>query len=140
MSEPKTRPSDASVQDFLAAQAPARRADCEAIAGLMEQATGEPPVLWGASIVGFGRYAAARSDGKTYDWPVIGFSPRSNDLALYVMSGFAGQDALLSRLGKHRTGKSCLYIKRLADVDAAVLRQLVQAAVGAMAPRRLHPA
>lgn len=140
MSAPKTQATAASVAAFLDQQPEAYRADCAAIVAMMRKATGEPPVLWGASIVGFGRYATSRSDGKTYEWPVIGFSPRKSELALYLMPGFESQAALLARLGKHKTGKSCLYIKRLADVDAGVLKQLVDASVETMEPRRLRAA
>lgn len=137
MSEPKTKATAASVEGFLAQQPAARRADCEMLVQLMREATGEPPTMWGASIVGFGRYAQARSDGKSFEWPVVGFSPRKNDLTLYLMQGFAGSEGLLARLGKHRTGKACLYIKRLADVDLEVLRELVAGSVAAMASKRV---
>lgn len=140
MSEPKTRATAEPVDGFLAQQPAERRADCEAIVAIMRDATGEPPVLWGASIVGFGRYAATRSDGKRYDWPLIGFSPRKNDLTLYLTPGAQRYEALLARLGKHRTGKACLYLKRLADVDMEVLRELVQASVEAMEAQRIRPA
>jgi hypothetical protein len=137
MSEPKTKATAASVEGFLARQPAARRADCEMLVQLMREATGEPPTMWGASIVGFGRYAQARSGGKSFEWPVVGFSPRKNDLTLYLMQGFAGSEGLLARLGKHRTGKACLYIKRLADVDLEVLRELVAGSVAAMASKRV---
>lgn len=136
--EPKTRPGAASVEAFLAKQSDARRADCEAIAAIMRKATGEAPVMWGGSIVGFGCYAHVRSDGKTYEWPVIGFSPRKQDLVLYIVPGFERYEALLAKLGKHRSGKACLYLKRLSDVDARVLEQLVRASVQAMEPRRVR--
>lgn len=135
MSEPKTRPTSASVEEFLDAQPPARRADCDTIVAMMRKATGEAPVMWGPGIVGFGRYLATRSDGKTYEWPVIGFSPRKGALVLYVLHEFAGREALLGKLGKHTTGQSCLYVKRLTDVDTDVLESLVHASVKAMAPR-----
>jgi hypothetical protein len=138
MSEPKTKATAASVEGFLAQQPAARRADCEMLVQLMREATGEPPTMWGASIVGFGRYAQARSDGKSFEWPVVGFSPRKNELTLYLMQSFAGNDDLLVRLGKHRTGKACLYIKRLANVDLAVLRELVAGSVAAMASKRVR--
>lgn len=135
MGEPKTRPGDASVAAFLADQPDERRADCEAIAAMMQAATGEPATMWGDSIVGFGRYAYA-SSGKASEWPLVGFSPRKNELVLYLMTGF--DDALLGTLGKHRIGKSCLYVKKLADVDARVLRRLIDASVEAMAPKRIR--
>jgi hypothetical protein len=123
-SEPKTRPSDASVADFIAAvDNPVRRADAEVVCRMLEEVTGKPPVMWGPSIIGFGTYT-----GATGEWLMTGFSPRKAQTVLYVM-GFEGQDALLARLGKHKTGQSCLYINKLADVDLDVLRQIAEASV-----------
>lgn len=138
MSEPKTRATPASVAAFLARQPDARRADCEAIASIMQRATGEPPVMWGEAIVGFGRYAYARSDGKSHEWPVTGFSPRKNDLTVYITQGFEDCGPLLAQLGRHRIGKSCLYFSKLADIDAGVLERLVVASVAAMEDRRVR--
>ena len=138
MGEPKTRPTTASVADFLALQPDARRVDCEEIAAMMQAATGEPAVMWGDAIVGFGRYAQSYAKGQPLDWPVVGFSPRKAELVLYLMQGFEGAQPMLDRLGKHKTSKACLYIKRLADVDAVVLRQLIDASVEAMEPQRLR--
>lgn len=126
--EPKTKPTDASVADFLdAVEHPGRRADGKVIAALMAEVSGEKPVMWGPSIVGYGSYR-----GATGDWPMIGFSPRKANLVLYLMSGFEGHDDLMARLGKHRTSVACLYLNRLADVDMAVLRQLAEGSVKAM--------
>lgn len=138
MGEPKTRPTTASVADFLALQPDARRADCEEIEAMMQAATGEPAVMWGDAIVGFGRYAQSYAKGQPLDWPVVGFSPRKAELVLYLMQGFEGAQPMLDRLGKHKTSKACLYIKRLADVDAVVLRQLIDASVEVMEPQRLR--
>lgn len=138
MGEPKTRPTTASVADFLALQPDARRADCEEIEAMMQAATGEPAVMWGDAIVGFGRYAQSYAKGQPLDWPVVGFSPRKAELVLYLMQGFEGAQPMLDGLGKHKTSKACLYIKRLADVDAVVLRQLIDASVEAMEPQRLR--
>ena len=138
MSELKTRPTDASVAQFLAQQPEARRADCEAVLRMMEAATGESAQMWGSSIVGFGRYAYTNSTKKTYEWPLVGFSPRRNDLTLYIMPGFDGFSGLMATLGKHKTGKSCLYLKQLADVDQAVLRKLIDGSVEAMASQRVR--
>ncbi len=138
MSELKTRPTAASVSEFLALQTNARRADCEAIVRMMEAATGERAEMWGAAIVGFGRYAYTNSTKKTFEWPVVGFSPRKNDLTLYLMPGFEGRAELLGKLGKHKTGKSCLYLKKLADVDAGVLEELIAWSVRAMEPQRIR--
>lgn len=122
--EPKTRPTDASVAEFIAAvDNPVRRADAEAICAMLEAVTGEKPVMWGPSIIGFGSYS-----GPTGDWPVAGFSPRKAQSVIYVM-GFKGQDALLARLGKHKTSVACLYINKLADVDLGVLREIAEASV-----------
>jgi hypothetical protein len=137
MSELKTRPTSASVAEFLALQTDARRADCEAVLRMMEASTGERAEMWGAAIVGFGRYAYANSSKKTFEWPIVGFSPRKNDLTLYLMPGFEGRTELLGKLGKHKTGKSCLYLKKLADVDAGVLQELIECSVLAMAPQRV---
>lgn len=136
--EPKTQASTASVADFIAAVPDTdRRRDCEALVRLMKKATGAKPVLWGANIVGFGAYRLQYANGKTGDWPVIGFSPRKGDITVYLMAGTERHPELLERLGKHKTGKACLYLKRLADVDAKVLAELIDAAVAEMAPQRV---
>ena len=138
MAEPKTRPTKASVAEFLAAVADEqRRKDCLAVEKMMRKATGAKPVMWGASIVGFGAYTYTDARGKSNDWPIIGFSPRKTDLTLYLMPGFRGREALLAKLGKHRTGVACLYLKRLADVDATVLEEIIAQSVADMAPRRI---
>lgn len=138
MTELKTQATTASVMAFLAQQKAARRKDCEQVLQMMESATGEPATLWGGSIVGFGRYAYSNSAGKRCEWPVIGFSLRKQDLSLYLMPGFEGHADLLAALGKHKTGKSCLYLKRLSDVDTDVLKQLIEASVQAMASQRVR--
>ena len=138
MSELKTRPTTASVSEFLAQQDAARRADCDALVRMMEAAIGEPAEMWGAAIVGFGRYAYTNASKKTVEWPIIGFSPRKNDLTLYLMPGFEQRAELLRGLGKHKTGKSCLYLKTLADVDIGVLQALIDASVAAMEPQRVR--
>lgn len=133
----KTQATDADVDQFLAAiPDPGRREDCQRIRALMEAATGAPARLWGPSIVGFGVYHYRYESGREGDWMVTGFSPRKNDLTLYIMPGFARYESLMAKLGRHKTGKSCLYIKRLADVDMAVLETLVRDSVAAMAPQR----
>lgn len=136
--EAKTQPTTASVDAFLDAIAdPQRREDCRRVRALMEAATGAPAVMWGEAIVGFGRYRYRYASGREGEWPVTGFSPRKNDLTLYIMPGFDRQAGLMATLGKYRTGKSCLYLKRLADVDATALEQLVRWSVAAMAPQRV---
>lgn len=139
MSELKTRPTTASVSAFLAQQSDQRRADCEAVVRMMEAATGEPAEMWGESIVGFGRYAYTNSTRKTFEWPLVGFSPRKGDLTLYITPGFEGFAGLMVKLGKHKAGKSCLYLKKLSDVDAGVLQELIAGSVRAMEPKRVRP-
>lgn len=134
---PKTQRNEASVQDFLALQPATRLADCQRIVELMQAASGRPPEMWGAAIVGFGAYEV-RSGKRVDEWPIIGFSPRKQDLVLYIMDGYEKSADLMARLGKHRTGRSCLYLKRLADVDEAVLQQLIERGVAGMAERRIR--
>jgi len=136
MSEPKTKKTDASVEAFLDAVADAgRREDARAVLALMKRVTGEEPKMWGPSIVGFGSYTYTYASGQTGDWPIAGFSPRKQALTLYVMPGFEKDADLMKRLGKHKTGKSCLYLSRLADVDAGVLEELVRRSVERMRNR-----
>ncbi len=136
MAELKTKQTDASVEAFLDAIPDAhKRADCHALAQLMQEVTGEAPRMWGTSIVGFSSYEYTYASGRSGTWPVAGFSPRAKNITLYVMSGFGSYDELMARLGKHKTGKSCLYINKLADVDRDVLRALIEASVAAMRAR-----
>jgi hypothetical protein len=129
MAELKTRETDASVAAFLdAIPDAARRADCRQVVEIMRHATGAEPRMWGPSIVGFGNYRYQGASGET-EWFLTGFSPRKQNLTLYLMAGFARYPALMRKLGKHKTGKSCLYLKRLADVDRAVLTELVEASI-----------
>jgi hypothetical protein len=129
MAEPKTSRNDASVAAFLASIAdPQRRADAETVCALMGAATGEQPQMWGTAIVGFGRYHYRYASGREGDWPAVGLSPRKQALTLYLSPGVDGYEELLARLGPHTTGKSCLYLKRPADVDQQALRELVTAA------------
>jgi uncharacterized protein YdhG (YjbR/CyaY superfamily) len=128
--EPKTRPTDASVADFIAAVPDAqKRADCAAVSTLMEKVTKAKPVMWGPGIVGFGSMPLYYANGKSLDWPLVGFSPRKEALTLYIMAGFENYEPLMAKLGKHKIGKSCLYIKKLADVDQKVLKQLIEQSV-----------
>lgn len=129
MAENRTRPTDASVAQYLDAKASAgQRADAEALMGLMARITGEPAAMWGPSIVGFGRYRYTYASGRSGEAPLAGFAVRGRDLVVYLDCEGEGeaQQALLARLGKHRMGKSCLYIRQLADVDPAVLEALVR--------------
>lgn len=129
----KTTLTDASVHAFLAAiEDPARRADCTILLDLMARLTGEPARMWGPSIVGFGRYDYKYESGHTGSSFRTGFSPRKANLTLYIMPGYADFGPILARLGKHTTGKSCLYIKTLADIDMAVLKELLLAGLARM--------
>jgi len=132
--EPKTKPTDASVEVFLdAVENPVRREDGKVVAKMLAEVSGETPVMWGPSIVGYGSYK-----GPTGDWPIVGFSPRKANLVLYVLSGVAEELDLLDRLGPHKTGKSCLYIGKLSSVDLGVLRKLAELSVSIM--RHRYPA
>lgn len=123
--EPKTRPTTASVDDFLAASPPVRQADAAVVRDLLAEIAGAPAVMWGPSIVGFGSYSTGGA--KPMDWPLLGFSPRKTELVLYFASDFPEREALLAKLGKHRSSVACVYVKRLADIDLAVLRQIAEA-------------
>lgn len=130
MPEPKTRPTTASVTGFIKRQPDEQtRADCLTLVAMMEQVTGEKAVMWGPSIIGFGTYWLEYADGSKADWPIAGFSPRKKDLTIYLTGVFERRPELMKKLGKHRTGKVCLYIRRLADVDMKVLKELVVASL-----------
>jgi len=129
MAQLKTQKPKRSVTEFLAQVDDERRSDCRALVRLMGEATAAKPTMWGPSIIGFGRYRYKNGSGKSTDWFIAGFSPRKRDLTLYLMAGVSRFPQLLARLGQHSTGVSCLYIKRLADVDAAVLKELLDASV-----------
>lgn len=134
MAELKTKATEVQVADFIAAVPdPVRRADAETLCAVMERLTGDQARMWGPSIIGFGSYRYHYESGRTGEMCRIGFSPRKAELVLYVLDGNADQSALLSRLGKHKTGKGCLYIKKLADVDVSVLEAIVQAKIERMA-------
>jgi hypothetical protein len=135
--ELKTKETTASVEAFIAKQPADIAADCRTIMGLMKKATGEDPKLWGPSIVGYGRYAYKYDTGREGEWMITGFSPRKANLTLYIMMGFEEEAALMQKLGKHTTGKSCLYIKKLSDVDLRVLESLIVKGVRAMEKQRI---
>lgn len=126
MAELKTKKNNASVNEFLdSVSDPLQRQDSYTILKMMEEITGEQPVMWGDSLVGFGNIRYQYSTGRGGDWMLTGFSPRKQNLTLYLMSGFDQVEDLLSRLGKYKTGKGCLYIKRLSEVDLNVLQELI---------------
>jgi hypothetical protein len=128
--EVKTKVNDASVTDFLnSVEDEQKRRDCLEIARIMEQATKAQPKMWGTSIVGFGSYHYKGASGREGDWMLIGFSPRKQNLTLYLPGGLEQHQGLLNKLGKHTTGKGCLYVKRLSDVDVDVLKQLMTEAL-----------
>ena len=130
MAEPKTTPNNQSVEQFLKRIADERkRQDCFALLELMKQVTQAEPRMWGSSIVGFGSYHYKYASGREGDSPLIGFSPRKQNLTLYLMGGFEQHEALLQKLGKHTTGGACLYIKRLDDINLPTLKKLIQQSV-----------
>ncbi len=126
MAELKTRPTKASVTKFInGIDDKQKRTDARSVASMMRRATGSRARMWGDSIVGYGSYKYTNTAGKDFEWMLTGFSPRKQALTLYIMPGFSKYESLLSRLGKYKTGKSCLYIKRLSDVNERVLEQLI---------------
>ena len=133
MAENKTKPTEASVEDFLhTVPEEKKRADALVLCQLFREVTGSEPKMWGDNIVGFGTYTYTYGSGHTGDWPVVSFSPRKQNLTVYIMPGFDGYNDLLARLGKFKTGKVCLYINKLSDIDPNVLRTLVAKSVEAM--------
>ncbi|MEM7708800.1 MAG: DUF1801 domain-containing protein [Pseudomonadota bacterium] len=126
MAELKTRQNAADVKSFLkGVKDPKRREDALAMLDIMGELTGETPRMWGSSIVGFGKYHYVYESGREGDWMATGFSPRKQALTLYIMSGFSGEDGLMEKLGTFKTGKSCLYVKRLEDVHLPTLKKLI---------------
>ena len=126
-SDRTTAPTDASADDLLAAVAnERRRADAQAVLDLMREVSGVEPVVWGPSMIGFGDQPYTTADGKEHEWFRIGLAPRKAALTLYGLTFYGSNEDLLDRLGTHTTGKGCLYVKRLSDVDADVLRELVE--------------
>ena len=136
MAENKTKATDASVEDYIASRASAQQqVDCQELMALLHRVTGEPPTMWGPSIVGYGRYRYTYESGRTGEMPVVGFAIRGRELVLYVTTASDAQQALLARLGPHKMGKSCLYVKRLADLDLGVLEQIVAGSVSEVRQR-----
>jgi hypothetical protein len=132
MAKNKTTETDASVNSYLAAiPEEARRNDCEALAKLMAKATKYPPKMWGTSIVGFGSFHYKYESGREGDICLVGFSSRKSDISLYGLTAAPGHEALIVKLGKHKAGKGCLYVKRLSDIDLNVLEKLVTDAAAA---------
>jgi hypothetical protein len=129
MAEAKTKLNQASVDEFLAKTDEATRKDCYRLIDLMTSATGEQPKMWGPAIIGFGQYHYKYESGREGDICKIGFSPRKANLTLYVLAASGEQEKLLSKLGKHKTGKGCLYIKKMDDVHEGVLKQIISGTV-----------
>ena len=129
-SELKTKLNNASVPKFLSkVKDPQRRKDCQAVLKIMKAATKSPPKMWGTSIVGFGSYHYVGKSGREGDWMLTGFSPRKQNLTLYIMAGFKRHPALMKKLGKHKTGGACLYINKLEDIHIPTLKRLVKESV-----------
>lgn len=139
MAEPKTIPTGKSVEDFLnAVPDQKKREDSFVILKLMKEATGVEPKMWGESIVGFGSYHYRYESGREGDAPLVGFSPRKQNLTIYILSGFVAYDEVLKSLGKYKTGKACLYIKKIEDVDLPTLKALVEQSVDHMQKTNPH--
>ncbi len=137
MAEPlKTQPTVASVDAFLAAvEPPVRQSDARVLLDMMQAISGHKPVLWGPSIIGFGSYCYTYKSGQTGTWSRIGFSPRKANLVVYLLDGYDARAEQLSRLGKHKIGKACLYITKLTDIDHAVLAEMISASWAEMGRR-----
>jgi hypothetical protein len=136
MSQNKTRPTEVSPADFIASvDHPVRRADAETLLEMMTRITGEQPKMWGPSIIGFGQYHYRYDSGREGDFMRTGFSPRKSNMVVYILPGYTDFSAILDRLGKHKLGKSCLYINKLDDVDLDVLEELIRAGLADMAEK-----
>ena len=133
MAENKTKPTNVRVSDFLnGVENPTRRADAKKVASIMRRITGKRAAMWGPSMVGYGKYHYHYQSGRKGEWMLTGFSPRKQALTIYIMPGFSRFRDLMAKLGKYKTGKSCLYIRRLADVDETVLERLIGESVSYM--------
>lgn len=126
MAEPKTKPTKASVDKFIDAQkSESVRDDCRTLVRIMESIAGAPAVMWGPAIIGFGQYSYVYASGKSGDWPRLAFSPRKDNITLYLMGGFKGKEELLSKLGKHKAKGVCLHIKTLEGLHQPTLKKLI---------------
>ncbi|HNP18839.1 MAG TPA: DUF1801 domain-containing protein [Fulvivirga sp.] len=133
MSENKTQPTNKSVIDFInSVENETKRDDCHTLLKIMKDITGHEPVMWGDSLIGFGNYHYKYASGREGDFFIAGFSPRKTALTIYIMSGFDKHDKLMAKLGKYKTGSSCLYVNKLAVIDLEVLKELIQASVNYM--------
>lgn len=130
MAQLKTVPNDQSVELFLQSiNNEQRKKDCYTVLEIMKEATGSDPQMWGPSIIGFGHYHYTYESGREGDWFLTGFSPRKQNLTLYIMPGFSHYEELMHKLGKYTTGKSCLYIKKLEDIDQLILTELIKESI-----------
>jgi hypothetical protein len=133
----KTKKTTASVEKFLNnITDQQRRKDCFTLVDVMKAATNAEPAMWGTSIVGFGSHQYKYTSGRELEWPLVCFSPRKQDLTLYIMTGLERYPSLMKKLGKHKTGKSCLYIKKLEDVDLATLNELIRQSLADLAAKK----
>ena len=133
MTEAKTRPTKVKVEDFLSAvEHPTRKEDGFELLRIMTEITKKEAKMWGTSVVGFGTYHYKYKTGREGDMPLVGFSPRKQSLSVYIMPGFDDYKDLLGKLGKHKTGKACLYINKLADVDISILKKIIKKSVEAL--------
>ncbi|MXZ43806.1 MAG: DUF1801 domain-containing protein [Gammaproteobacteria bacterium] len=133
MNENKTLPNDASVDDFLASITDdKKRLDTQEIMDMMAEVTGSPPMMWGSSIIGFGAYRYHYRSGRQGEWALVSVSPRARNVTVYIMPGFSDFEHLMNKLGKYKTGRSCLYLNKLEDVDRAVLYELIKESVAYM--------
>ena len=136
MAENKTLPTDTAPADFIAGvEHPGRRADAEVLLELMTRITGWSPQMWGPAIIGFGTYHYKYESGREGDFMRTGFSPRKGNMVVYIMPGYSDHSEKLARLGKHKIGKSCLYINKLADIEMAVLEEIIRAGLDDMAEK-----
>ena len=133
MTQLKTQRSDDSVEEYLnRLDDPRKQEDCFVLLRMMREVTGEEPAIWGGTIVGFGFYKYRYNSGRRGEWFITGFAPRKRDLTVYIMLGFDAYQPLMQRLGKHKTGKSCLYLSKLEAIDLPTLRELVSRSVADM--------
>jgi len=141
MAELKTKKNKTSVSKFIKSiKNKQQQEDCLEVINMMKEITSQDPEMWGSSIVGFGSYHYRYASGREGDWPLTGFSPRAKSLTIYIMPGFDLYPELMSKLGKYKTGKSCLYLKQLKDIDKAVLKSLIKKSVQAMKNKYSSPA
>ncbi len=132
-SDNKTKANDQSVSDFIKSiESPQQQKDIKTLNALLKKLIGEKPIMWGSSIVGFGKYNYEYASGRKGDWMRIGYSPRKQNITLYIMDGFEQHSSLMSQFGKYKTGKSCLYIKQLTDIDMIKLEALIKASLDHM--------